>query len=644
MADVKRVLSIDVDDRAFKKLTHEWNQWQKSLTHTLTQFQKLATLMKGMRMPVPAIPQNVVNQHARIAHHAKETHGWWEKTKHHIRESIKLQTLGIVGSVIGIGGFLGFGRLAERAAETRRAHMGLGTTYGEQKAFQNVFQHYVSAADVLRGVSTGLADIRSEEHVALTAGLGVNIRGKTTGQVGKEATLAVMRAAKRMSTDEYGAWLEYTGAGRLGFSVEDMRRLRETDEGEVTKKYEDARKKTEVDAKTTKVWEKLVGAWEKAATVIESKLIIALAGMAKWITKATEKFTDLVVSFIEGDTLRDTIKWLERQFEKFTQWLATDAKKDIQEAWGEVVRFGNAVRAFANFLTTGWMGKQLGFIESKEVYGPLQTGRAPPRREESPNERHYQGRLAEWERAQGIAHGAPRDRIDTPVEGRQHGGAVGAGQTVMVGEKGPEVVTFGQSGRVMTLEDFKARLFGLESGGRYGVVNRTSGALGKYQVMPFNVGPWSREALGRTMNPQEFLHDAKAQDAIADFKIRQYYAKFGNWEDVASMWHSGMPLAEAIRHGAKDVNMTTAAYVQHIMGGPVRRFGGGAASQFAGAAARSQSGSWPSSMLTPHESFVDQLVRAQHVAQGINLDIQPMPGAHVVIGAAMVGPGRRLFA
>lgn len=88
----------------------------------------------------------------------------------------------------------------------------------------------------------------------------------------------------------------------------------------------------------------------------------------------------------------------------------------------------------------------------------------------------------------------------------------------------------------------------MESGGRYGIVGGvipSSGdrAYGKYQVMGANVPSWTKEALGVSMTPQQFLKTPSAQDAVARFKMNQYYQKFGNIQDVAAVWLSGRPLA-----------------------------------------------------------------------------------------------------
>jgi hypothetical protein len=82
----------------------------------------------------------------------------------------------------------------------------------------------------------------------------------------------------------------------------------------------------------------------------------------------------------------------------------------------------------------------------------------------------------------------------------------------------------------------------IESGGRYdlrGPVTRNGDqALGKYQVMGNNVGPWTREALGHELTPEQFLADPKAQDAVFDHKFGQYAEKYGP-TGAARAWFAG---------------------------------------------------------------------------------------------------------
>lgn len=63
-------------------------------------------------------------------------------------------------------------------------------------------------------------------------------------------------------------------------------------------------------------------------------------------------------------------------------------------------------------------------------------------------------------------------------------------------------------------------------------------ALGRYQIMEANIGPWSREALGRSVSAEEFMRDPSIQDAIFDHKFGGYVQKFG-LEGAAQAWFAG---------------------------------------------------------------------------------------------------------
>lgn len=105
---------------------------------------------------------------------------------------------------------------------------------------------------------------------------------------------------------------------------------------------------------------------------------------------------------------------------------------------------------------------------------------------------------------------------------------------------------------------------GIESSGRYNLVGPDNGKgnkpYGKYQVMDFNVGPWTRETLGREMTPQDFLNDPDAQDAVFRHQFGKNVEKYGSPQEAASVWFSGRPMAQA--GNARDILGTTVpAYV-----------------------------------------------------------------------------------
>ena len=117
-----------------------------------------------------------------------------------------------------------------------------------------------------------------------------------------------------------------------------------------------------------------------------------------------------------------------------------------------------------------------------------------------------------------------------------------------------------------------------ESGGNYSAVNRHSGALGKYQIMPANIPQWSRQALGRTISPSQFLASPKYQEQIAQYHLRRYYDQYGP-AGASVAWYAGPAAANRfVASGYASRGMeangypSVYSYVNNIMA-EMRRYG-----------------------------------------------------------------------
>lgn len=124
--------------------------------------------------------------------------------------------------------------------------------------------------------------------------------------------------------------------------------------------------------------------------------------------------------------------------------------------------------------------------------------------------------------------------------------------------------------KVNSLQDAMRRIARNESDGSGGYkavgpvvtkgMYRGQRALGKYQVMQGNVGPWSKEILGYSVTPQQFYNDPALQEKIVSGKMNQIYKKYGNWSDVASVWFTGQPLSR----GANSVDVLGTTGAQYV--------------------------------------------------------------------------------
>ena len=75
----------------------------------------------------------------------------------------------------------------------------------------------------------------------------------------------------------------------------------------------------------------------------------------------------------------------------------------------------------------------------------------------------------------------------------------------------------------------------VESGGNYTARNPTSGAYGKYQIMPSNWPAWASQYLGNATPSRRPAN----QEKVAAGKMTSLYRWLGNWKRVAYWWLTG---------------------------------------------------------------------------------------------------------
>jgi len=85
------------------------------------------------------------------------------------------------------------------------------------------------------------------------------------------------------------------------------------------------------------------------------------------------------------------------------------------------------------------------------------------------------------------------------------------------------------------LERFLYALGQVESGGSYTARNSTSGAYGKYQIMPASWAAWAKLYLGSSTAPQTPTN----QEIVAHRKVTALYIWLDAWPTVAHWWLTG---------------------------------------------------------------------------------------------------------
>lgn len=107
-------------------------------------------------------------------------------------------------------------------------------------------------------------------------------------------------------------------------------------------------------------------------------------------------------------------------------------------------------------------------------------------------------------------------------------------------------------------------LTNMESGDNWQAVS-PKGASGLGQIMPENIGPWTRELIDPNLSDAQaielYRNDPSVQERVGRGKFGQYVNRYG-LRDAYSRWHSGVGFEQAVREGRHDGNMSTYDYVR----------------------------------------------------------------------------------
>jgi Transglycosylase-like domain len=113
--------------------------------------------------------------------------------------------------------------------------------------------------------------------------------------------------------------------------------------------------------------------------------------------------------------------------------------------------------------------------------------------------------------------------------------AAALGLAVAIAAAGSATAPAAQSHEGIGLERFMYALGQVESGGSYTARNSSTGAYGRYQIIPSSWRAWALEVLGNAYAPMTPAN----QDKVAAYKLHQAYHRVGSWPPVAYWWLTG---------------------------------------------------------------------------------------------------------
>jgi hypothetical protein len=407
---VKSIIDVEVNDESFKKFVESFRDYQGLLKKQPTDWSKvnsgiqsaaasLEKIVASFQGLVDAtkerqkIGENITVQTRAQTTHVERQAQVWKNLGRTIKDAagqvvsmtrslLSWGTLtGVLSGLLGAGGLFGISRLAQSAAGYRRSAMGIGTTVGQQRAFQLNYGRVVNTENVLGGVSESLTDASKRGYLYRGGLREEDIRGKDTGQVSAMLMDSLKKLADATDTRLLGNVHESRGLSQF-ISAEDFRRLKETPASEMAsyrKQYEADTKTLDLTKQQQKVWSDLEKQLKLAGEQIETTFVKKLASWAPQLTSISDSFTSMVNTMLNSKVLEGWIKDVERGLKTLAEYMKTDQfKKDVDAFMVKVGEFadgvGRMIGAIGRFVD--WALGKLP-TEKKEQFGPPRPEEAP---------------------------------------------------------------------------------------------------------------------------------------------------------------------------------------------------------------------------------------------------------------------------
>ena len=427
-----------------------------------------------------------------------------------------LATGGLAGNLFGLD------RLALTGAAGRRTALGLGIDYGSMRAGQNVFGTTFDPNAVMGKVAEAKADFTSDAALALIT-TGARSEG-TTGDVMLRLREQARQFALRTPENQLGPMSEVYGYNQY-FSTQDLRRLKRQSNAEFEEDTKTARARAEQFAlsdENLRKWQKFSVTLDAAGIKVETAFLKNLDKVTPQLEQMSEGLSNAIVALLQGPGFANLVTMVSEGLETFGKYVARgDFQKDLESLSSAVATVARAIINVASFLSHP-IGSTVGAIAGPNVGAAASAGAGMAWKYNPVNPMFVPN-----------AFGAIHDFLFPPAAASERGG-FGANAY-----KGPAF-----AGLEPTDADFKRflnNISGIESGGNYRAMGPWTGgdrAYGKYQVMGANIGPWSKQVLGRSIDISEFLYNPQLQEQIAQAKLREYVQKFG-YEGAGQAWFGG---------------------------------------------------------------------------------------------------------
>lgn len=390
---LKSIIDIDVDDSKFQRFQDQFNRYTELLKRQPEIWKRIGGMHqqheKSMVAIVAAVTKMTQQRRQSVVHMEAEnkevehSSRLWTSIKHSTQDVagniesgarglMKWATLlgGIGAGLLGIGGLLGFDKLAGTISGQRRTATGLGMSIGEQQAFGTDFGRFLNT-DSFMGWVAGMQQDISKQAPAMAL-LGHPLSGTSADYLQMLDAIRAFARQPRFKGQGLSMLGPVFGAYGLDLSQEDQRRLRDMSDTE----YQSQRGAYLADAQRLNIpdrgamaFQNFTTQMERVAQQMRASLGPALQGLTGPLTRLSEGMANALAAFLKTDAVRDGINSLAKGLNEFATYLGSEAFKE------DVRTFGEGLHDLASFVSNpiGSLGAKMRNPSQMAQYAMLEA-------------------------------------------------------------------------------------------------------------------------------------------------------------------------------------------------------------------------------------------------------------------------------
>ncbi len=403
----KPVISIDVDDTAFKRfydlfqkyeekvteLPAEWKQVDEAISGAGRGFHRNAkqtqTMLAGMAAATATIAEAI--NHANKAQRdfeatTKRSHSSMLKLGHAAKGVagtvfgmgkwlMKWGTLG--GATLGIGGSIGLDDLANAAMSRQRTARGLGMTPGQNAAFSTYFNQFGNTDGIAANVANARNNV-SDRWIFSSLGIGNNALARDSNfQLDQTVMQRMQRVLQKLPRSEWANYAQAYGLTNLA-DLQTLRVLRHTSTGRMDAARAGATASVGAlgfSPAVAREWTDLQIQMRKAGVQIETSLITGLHRLAPELTIISRDIAHWISAFATGPQMGKIVNEVENGLKVFAKFLASpEFGKDLHRLQSEIGTAASEIAAIAKGIYP--YAKAAGWVAKKTVQGADAVGHA----------------------------------------------------------------------------------------------------------------------------------------------------------------------------------------------------------------------------------------------------------------------------